>query len=205
MTFEELMVETRFRGGVYGFLAQAFRMAPTEQMLELLAQDGSDQAVAMGLVPDADFAELRRTIEADFNRVFLGMSPRAIAPYESVFTSTEHLLMQDARDEVLAAYRAEGVEIATDENLPEDHIAFELGFMKHLCDRTVECAEAGENDEAQRLLAVQKRFFEQHLANWVPRLCAEAAKQVSSPYYEQVCQALDVLIEEESAFFAQNG
>ena len=202
MPTEQQITSTRIRNDVYGFLAQAFRTPPTEEMLRVLADGGTEQAKEMGLVPTADFAELRRVIEADYNRTFLNMGPHAISPFESVYTSKEHLLMQDSRDKVLAAFRAQGVEIATTENLPEDHVAFELGFMQHVGAKMVEAFEAGNNEEADRLFEVQKAFYNNHLAVWLPKFCEEALKRVSTPYYQQVCQALVAIVEEDQAFFA---
>lgn len=192
----------RMREQIYAFLAQAYRFAPTVESLKLLAGSNSSQAEAFGLTEEVDFEEMRRVLEAEFNRVFLGMSAHAVAPYESVFTSPEKLLMQDARDQVRAFYRAAQVEIATEENLPEDHIAFEFGFMRHLCERTIEHFEQGNSEEAQQLMQVQKDFFQQHLANWLPAFCEAATAQVKTNYYQQVVRATNMLVEEEQDFFS---
>ena len=51
----------------------------------------------------------RQELAVDYARVFLcaGMYEQLMAPpYESVYTSEEHLLMQDARDSAVAFYLA---------------------------------------------------------------------------------------------------
>ena len=53
-------------------------------------------------------------LAVDYARSFLGNGVDAFAaayPYESVYTSEKRLLMQDARDEVLAIYRSFGIDI----------------------------------------------------------------------------------------------
>jgi anaerobic sulfite reductase subunit A len=41
--------------------------------------------------------------------------------------------MQEARDQVVALYRAKGLDKVAELELPEDHIALEFEFMAHLC------------------------------------------------------------------------
>lgn len=73
----------------------------------------------------------------------------AAYPFESVHTSPKRLMMQEARDEVLAVYRSEGLDKLPSWKESEDHIALELEFMAVLGDRIVAAAEASDEAEVE--------------------------------------------------------
>ena len=67
----------------------------------------------------------RQELAVDYARVFLGAGSydRILAPpYESVFTSEERILMQDARDGAVTYYRRAGLDLPADNTTPEDHL-----------------------------------------------------------------------------------
>jgi TorA maturation chaperone TorD len=115
-------------------------------------------------------AAAQEELAADYTRVFIGGgidSYSAAYPFESVHTGRKRLMMQKARDEVLAIYRAYGLEKSGNVKEAEDHIGYELEFMSILADRSVEALEQGSDDAAERLLCVQQNFVYDHLLNWV--------------------------------------
>lgn len=126
-------------------------------------------------------------LAVDYARSFLGNGVDAFAaayPYESVYTSEKRLLMQDARDEVLAIYRSFGIEKQKDWGEGEDHIALELEFMRVLCERTSKALRAGDADEAARLLLAQRNFMHDHLVTWVPMMTADLRRFTQTRMYE---------------------
>ena len=67
-------------------------------------------------------------------RAFIGHGIDAYSaayPFESVYTSPKRLMMQEARDEVLAVYRSEGLDLSL------IHIFSEFGTMAILSSRLV--------------------------------------------------------------------
>ncbi len=126
-------------------------------------------------------------LAVDYAKVFLGAGTNngaAAYPYESVYTSAERLIMQDARDQVLAEYRAKGLNTAQDLDLPEDHIAFELEFMAFLCQESNIAFTAQEPSGVLACLREEKRFLEHHLSNWVDRFCADIEKHADTDFYK---------------------
>ena len=110
-------------------------------------------------------------LAVDYVRAFIGHGidgHSAAYPFESVHTSEKRLMMQGARDEVLAVYRSEGIDKDASWREGEDHIALELEFMKTMAARTAEALRAGDEPEAARLEGVQRTFVADHLLNWVP-------------------------------------
>jgi TorA maturation chaperone TorD len=115
-------------------------------------------------------------LKIDFARCFLGQGVdgfSAAYPYESVYTSEKRLMMQAARDEVLAIYRAYGVEKTSAWKEGEDHLSLELEFERIMGDKTIEALQEGDSAKAQELLLAQFGFQEDHLIAWVPLLIAD--------------------------------
>lgn len=130
-------------------------------------------------------------LAVDYARVFLGagIAGDAVAyPYESIYTSPKRLIMQDARDQVVAAYRAKGLNKAERLDFPEDHIALELEFMAHLCHETQHALDMQEGLLVSACLKEQMDFLAQHLLNWVPAFCADVEKFAGTEFYKAVAK-----------------
>ena len=128
-------------------------------------------------------------LAVDYASVFLGagIAEGTVAyPYESVYTSTERLIMQDARDKVLAIYREKGLDKNESLDIPEDHIGLELEFMAYLCHEAKEALVLKDWDTASASLMLQKSFLEQHLRNWVPEFCSDIQKCSQIDFYKAV-------------------
>jgi putative dimethyl sulfoxide reductase chaperone len=127
-------------------------------------------------------------LAVDYAKVFLGAGivdeREAAYPFESVYTSTQRMMMQDARDKVLAIYRAKGLDKAEALDYPEDHIALELEFMAHLCEEAKHAVAAQNWTAVEDCLQEQKDFLAQHLLNWVPEFCADIEKCAETEFYK---------------------
>lgn len=125
-------------------------------------------------------------LAVDYVRTFIGAGQdgdSAAYPYESVYTSPDRLIMQDARDEVLALYRSEGMGKADHFPDPEDHIALQLSFMAHLNHRALELFDAGKHQEAVAYLLKQRDFLDNHLLDWVPAFCSNMRRFAQEDLY----------------------
>lgn len=189
------------RGSTYGLLARIYRMEVEQELLEQMAR--------MSLPVEVDLPEIsegyrmlncfleHRTgntltdLAVDYARIFLGAGATGnrTYPYESVYTSPDRLVMQDARDQVLKLYREEGLGRAEEEfNEPEDHIALELEFMAYLCQKTTEALKDGNNGCALGYLQKQKDFIEEHLIPWVPPFCNDVQRLAQGDFYKAVAK-----------------
>lgn len=187
-----MLEDLDFRQAVYTFLSSAFAQEATAEFLSALrdeqpALEGELDGFVHSLA-ETDIEQVRTDLAAEYARLFLGMSRHPIAPYESVYTSELHLLMQEARDEVLKIYHAEGFSLAQGVSLPEDHIAFEFEFMARLCGKAISALEADDEVEAKRCLEAQARFVKLHLAHWVPELCRDVAERTKVSFYRGVAE-----------------
>lgn len=174
------------RARTYGLLARIFRVEVDGKFLEELRHlkfptSTGNEHVDYGYRTMYNY--LKGTWEdtlldlaRDYARAFIGHGNNgrsAAYPFESVHTSEKRLLMQDARDEVLAVYRANLLKKGEEWNDCEDHIALELEFMQVMCGRTAKALKEGKEDEAVEMLKTQRAFVGQHLANWVPMFVSD--------------------------------
>ena len=140
-------------------------------------------------------------LAVDFARVFLGAGitekERCAFPYESVYTSPKGLIMQEARDEVLALYRKHGLGKDDSFNVPEDHISLEFEFMAHLCTLTIRAVESDRQYDAMVLLEEQKDFISAHLNRWIRSFCADIAKCSNTGFYRGLANITEAFIELE--------
>jgi len=126
-------------------------------------------------------------LAVDYARVFLGAgtleNTAAAYPYESVYTSTERLIMQDARDQVLTMYRHFGLDKDENLNMPEDQLGLELEFMAYLCNECKQALNEENYSKAEKFIDAQVTFLKEHLLNWVPALCNDIDKCAESKFY----------------------
>ena len=200
------------RASTYAFLARLFRTEIDQELLDemhgmLYPRATGDENVDLGNYYLAKYLSNLWTdslseLAQDFVRTFtaLGMDAYAAAfPYESVYTSEKRLLMQEARDEVLAVYRAYGIDKGNWTE-SEDHIALELEFMQILSDRAAEALRAGDEDEAFNLLMAQRNFLEDHLISWVPMMTEDMHKYAKTKMYQGLAYLVEGFLDTDYAF-----
>ena len=224
----------RKRAAAYRFLSKAFLEEIPLSFWEEVSQGVSLQGgIAPGFSPKGEFSScafVRALVEAavrsgaerayldaaaDCAALLWGMSAYSVHPYESVYRDPAGVMMQDARDAVVAAYRAAGVQPrALAGNIPEDHLGIELAFMGSLCERETEGLVRGDARQAEETRAVQRAFLEEHLLTWMPTLCADLMRRAQKraacgatgacedgrlPLYAALAQTTNEFLEGEQA------
>ena len=204
------------RDSTYALLARLYRVEVDQPLLDGLhatrfpAATGSTKANAgyRALAEYLSNIDERSTTElaVDFARVFIGYgvdSYAAAFPFESVYTSAKRLMMQGARDEVLALYRAEGVDKSADWKDGEDHVALELEFMKTLAERAAKALHEGDEAEAARLLQVQHAFLDDHLRKWLPTFTRDMGIFAKTDLYLGLARLTAGFLQVEEEFMAE--
>lgn len=201
------------RAATYDLLGRLYRVEVDEALLAELkgreyptstGNEAVDRGYALivgylGNVWENSLTELA----VDYVRVFIGHGMdmySAAYPYESVYTSKKRLLMQEARDEVLALYHAAG--IVKDESWKEgeDHIALELEYMRILARRTSEALRDGDESKALDLLKSQANFLEDHLGAWAPMMTADMKRLAKTDLYLGLAWLTEGFLAEDHAF-----
>lgn len=184
---------------MYQFLARVFRAEIDRELLDEVIQldfsaNSGVQEIDTGFqmlgcfVQELDGTTLN-DLATDYARIFLGAGPRPAGsafPYESVYTSPQGLLMQEARDQVVEFYRQEGIHCSADCHDLEDHIAQELEFVAYLCEKTGQAMEERDDDAIAHYLHKQQGFIDSHLGTWAPRLCTDVARIAATDFYKAI-------------------
>lgn len=196
---QSYLEEQEFRATVYGLLSRIFRTEVDQAFYDALAAFCADEALAGEAAPFSEgLARMRgyfanaglnplTDLAVDYARVFLGAGiadGSAAYPYESVYTSKEGLMMQEARDEVLAMYRAWGLGRLDNLVEPEDHLAFELEFMMFLVQQEAEAAVAGDEERTAEAREAQAVFVRDHLNRWTGKLFADVDRYGETGFYK---------------------
>ena len=129
---------------------------------------------------------VRQNLAVDYAHTFLAAGTydgRMATPYESVFTSEEGLLMQDARDDVYRLFCQEHIGVRESSHEPEDHLSFEFEFLAILAQRCNAALREQNIAEAQRLSNLASDFLRQHILNWIDDLCDVIDTTAKSDFY----------------------
>ena len=196
------------RAAFYRFLASIFLYELTDQQIEELSQlsvPAGEGSVQKGYATMREYLRHRDTgtrqeLAVDYARLFLGAGNYetiTAPPYESVYTSPDRILMQEARDAAMKHYRAFGLALPEDNTTPEDHIGFELQFMATVIERCGEAAAAGDAAGFRELVAEQRAFFEQHMRDWFFNFASDIDKYRRTAFYGGVADLLRGLLEVE--------
>lgn len=204
----------RGRTATYALLARLFRTEIDQETLDALmgmqfpTNTGNSQVDrGYGMIVDylnhAD-ANVLTDLAVDYVRAFIGSGNdgfSAAYPFESVYTSPKRLMMQDARDEVLALYRAAGLGKADSWKEGEDHIAVELEYLQVLGSRALEAWEAGDNAACERNLVAQRNFLTDHLMAWYPMMAGDMMKFPKTDFYRGLGVLTTGFLSNEREFF----
>lgn len=206
------------RAGFYRYLSRLFYRELDEGLIESIERtqpvlslsddmDECERAFARGSNKMVKYAACRNAdtltqSRCDYARVFLGAGSTTddpVSPFESVYTSEEHLLMQGSRDEMFCILIEAGLALDDDFNMPEDHISFEFQYLAHLLDAEAVACESGNVERAYAAGQASENFFARHIANWVPRFCEAAGQLAKTSFYRGLaeCTAAWVVMEQQ--------
>ena len=212
---EQLAAISEQRAATYNLLARLFQVEVDQPLLDELKARAfptgtGNEAVDAGYGLIASFMSnlwenSLLDLAIDYVRVFIGHGLdmySAAYPYESVYTSKKRLLMQEARDEVLAIYRSHKLDKADAWAESEDHLSAELEFMQVLCDRAAACLTSGDEDGAIAYLTTQRNFLEDHLVCWVPMLCQDMKRFAKTDFYRGLAFLTDGFLQTDFEFLS---
>lgn len=212
-TLQDLIKLNEQRAATYGLLSRLYRVEIDEVLLNEMhgmrfpANTGNKNvdegyrllATYLSNTWDNSVTDLA----VDYTRVFIGHGVDAFSaayPFESVYTSEKRLLMQEARDEVLAIYRSAGLDKQDTWKEGEDHVALELEFEQILAKRTVDALSKENETEAAALLTIQKNFLDDHLASWASMMTSDMKRFAQTDLYRGLAYLTDGFLETDQAF-----
>ncbi len=167
--------EQRYRASAYALLAALLRTPPDQAMLEHLTglseggeSDGDELMLAMSDLALSATHHNTTAIEEEFHDLFIGLGKGEVAPYASWYL-TGYLMEQPLSDLRTDLARL-GFTRSEDVAEPEDHAAA-------LCE--VVAIMIGDAVD----LAVQREFFQNHMASWLERFFEDLNSANSAVFY----------------------
>lgn len=126
--------------------------------------------------------------------------------YESVYTSPERLLKQEAWSEVKNFYLKNHYKQTDGDKIIEDHIAMEMEFMGYMSRDIAEALEQEKFEEAEEIMRAQLEFYRDHILKWVPLFCdgiITLQAELHTSFYPAYAYLLKGFIEEDIAFLEE--
>ncbi len=172
--------EQRYRASAYALLAALLRTPPDQAMLEHLTglsdgsePDGDELLLAMSGLALSATHHNTVAIDEEFHDLFIGLGKGEVAPYASWYL-TGYLMEQPLSDLRTDLAR---LGFARSENVtePEDHAAA-------LCE--VVAIMIGDAVD----LAVQRQFFQRHMADWLEHFFEDLNSANAAVFYRAVAR-----------------
>lgn len=144
--------------------------------------ENADLEAAAAAVTDqlenVDFA----SFQTAYGETFGIETESAVSAYEMAYRPGGMVTNTDELADVAGFYQAFGLEVG-EQRGRVDQLAIELEFLGELAAREAYLADAGDEDGLAIVVDAQRRFLEDHLGRWVPRLIAELEEtDVDQPY-----------------------
>ena len=212
---EDLALAFEARAETYGFLSHLYNNEVDEAFLAELLDMNYPVSTGNALMDEGyyhmakyfsnEWVDPLTKLGVDYAGTFLGGGVdtySAAYPFESVYTSEKRLLMQGARDEVLAIYRSQNLDKASGWKVGEDHISVEFEFMRIMIARTIRALRAGNLDKAMHLVLTQQNFLEDHIRVWVPVFTADIRRFTKTLFYQGLAELTDGFLQSEHELLA---
>jgi len=211
---QELQTIFKDRQAIYQILASLYESEVDETMLGVLQEihfpEGNDEIGKTGDALNKAIQALSPSdlddLAADYARTFLsaGVADEPSAfPIESVYTSHEKLIMQDAYEAVLMILRKHGL-TPSKKDLYPDHLGVELEFMAFLCKKAIDSLEEGNKEAAEEILETQKDFLQDHLLNWTGKFFEDQRSVASSDFYQSLASFAEAFLSEEKKLLTES-
>ncbi len=215
ITLAEFAQTNDSRAKAYALLSRLYAREVDDELLEQLrcatfpVHSGNDQADTGNRLIATYLSNVwsgtLQELAVDYVHAFIGSGMDAFSaayPYESVYTSPRRLMMQEARDEVLAIYRSQALDKSPTWKESEDHIAMECEFMAAMATRTAQACREDDEEKVASLLRVQHNFLQDHLFAWTGMLTSDMRKFACTDFYKGLADYTDGFLESDVELLA---
>jgi len=215
LNVDELTSILFLRARIYSIIRDLFLFEPSQEYLQKLLQDKM-----LEVISKAYPGECLRTLSAEFlkaineilggrevklietwaeyTRLFIGPAPPIAPPYESLHRPVdgERRFKGEAWMNVKEWLLEDGL-ILEDHAVLEDHAGIEFEYMMITTIKASELLRNGERDASLNILVRQKKFLEEHLTKWIPKLCTEIEEETKSPFYRSFAKFTRSFLKED--------
>lgn len=183
------------RESTYRFLSSVLFQEMTAEFWAAAAQNPPISEGVLGeyltSLNGADIEAVRSENAVKYAKLLLNASSNPVIPYESPYTSPEHIMRQQSWGQVKAVFASNGFTLDESLNLPEDHISFELEFMALMCKREQELLDSCDAIGLASNRSVQRAFLTDHLLAWAGAFCDDLAWKSKGGFYAGIAETLN--------------
>ncbi|MBC8441474.1 MAG: molecular chaperone TorD [Deltaproteobacteria bacterium] len=175
-----------------------------KQMAAIPALESDVTALQKVLVREDNMALDALALASEYGYLFLGGGgPQSVSPYESVYTSKNGSMFQEAEQQTREILGMQGLGISKEIREPADHIAIQLELFAHL-DEMADSVASTDAESASVLKIQAKTFLENHLLNWVPGFSANCLAQDPDGFYGALARLTVTILNESNLYFNQD-
>ncbi|WP_139651520.1 TorD/DmsD family molecular chaperone [Raoultibacter phocaeensis] len=191
----ELKQLSSARYNTYSLLARVWGHEADEALWESLVHLASELHGAGVLAVDG-YGRLARYTQAhseaplselavDYTATLLGFGPRreGAYPYESVYTSNEGLMRQEALDTMVSILRAEHLTSTLPSVVDDDHLATELAFLAYRSKQVLHRLAQGDSEGAWLIEEQRASFLYAHPLRWMLLCCSDVERLAQTDFY----------------------
>jgi len=189
--------EDRLRGNLYSLLGHLLSAPPEQPLLDTLAgispapNDATLLTAAWQMLADAAARSAPGAIADEYLALFIGLGRGEVVPYGSWYLTG--FLMEQPLARLRSDLADLGIERQDGVREPEDHAAA-------LCD-AMALLTAGDEPAP---VAVQSRFFAQHMEPWMGKFFRDLQQAPSARFYRAVGQLGEQFMDVETRAFGMS-
>jgi TorA maturation chaperone TorD len=194
------------RSNIYGLLAAIYRREMTSDLLKQIKDPSMLEVLSdLGIRLNNGFLEkpehqLLEDLAVEYARLFIGPG-KHFSPHESVHHEREDgrwgQLWGPSTAEVKKIIESAGLSYQSEYTGLPDHISVELEFMQQVTLAEEKAWDDGDKNLALAYLGNEKKFIEEHLAEWIPDFCDKVINGAELPFYRVMAELTKKFIEFE--------
>jgi len=201
---------------IYDVISRLFANALDQGMAESL--EFMDEDVNLLLNPDdPDWTEglcqiasycrgndIAKVLQAigDHSQLFVGPGHLPAPPWASVYLD-QGMMFGASTLKVADMYKRFGLTVPRPGTEPDDHIAFELGFVAVLNQKLQAAIEAGDHGQAAEMLQALSGFVNDHMAVWLEPFLCRVEEHAETDFYRGLARVTRALTSLERRFLSQ--
>lgn len=185
--------EDQQRANIYRLLARSLSAPLDQKLLTLFTQFTGDETVlgsALGALAEGASKSSLEQAREEYQNLFIGLGRGELLPFASYY------LTGFLHEKPLARLRNDmaplGIERDPGASEPEDHAGAIMDMMAGIIDGSFKNPEG---------IAIQKKFFERHIASWMPHFFKDLQEAKEASLYRSFGRIGEVFIEIESVAF----
>ena len=176
---------------LYSLLYTTYAREPDEAFLSLLLEEQTSQSLIMALGKESPLSALREkagtplfleNLREEYTRLFVGPVVPASLPWESIYLTDAGLLFTERTLLVRSYYKAFGFLPKAYQQVPDDSLALELGFLAELAKESLHAWKQGNTPLLDKLLTGTYHFLCMHPLKWMDKLVCKIEETGSLTY-----------------------